>query len=116
MGMVTRHLNQTAVLWPVSGADNYGNPTLGTAVEIPVRWVWVKRQITTADGSVIGIDATVQVDRAIENGSRMWLGLLSAVAGATRLCEVVAYDETPDLKGNETFREVMLMLKNNVSP
>src|SRR5688572_23769422 len=70
----TAELNQKAMLFVRAGTSEDGRPTWYHPVEIKVRWEWVKAQVVATGGEVTGTDATVVVDRRIEDGSRMWLG------------------------------------------
>lgn len=113
----TSSLFQKAVLFPRTGTDRYGQPTTGSAVEIPCRWKTERREVVTSTGDTIGLDATVTVDRKIAIGSLMWLGTLkdwnasgsSPGISDTELHEVKVYDETPDIKGRAAYRDVGLM-------
>lgn len=108
-------LYQKAVYWPLAGFYNNGTPRLGTPIEIDVRWEWTKRTIKGPDGSPVSIDATVDLDREIPQGSQMWLGELEDLPTNTEdydnLMTVVSYDNIPDIQGVETQRSVQLKRK-----
>lgn len=104
-----------AVLWPLSGFDDQGQPTEGAAVELDARWVQDQREVLAPDGSVVAIDATVIVDRDIRIGSKMWQGSLDDLPGTgtaylpdTDVMEVVTFAKVPDAKGRTYYREVGL--------
>jgi len=113
---------QTAVLLPVLIAEGivltnaYGEPEVGPPQQIPVRWKYVKKEITTRDGDVVNIDAEVVVGLTILSGSLMWLGKLSDWLGTgsstlskePELMEVVSYYNTPDVKMRVIRRTVQL--------
>src|SRR6516165_1281873 len=93
---------QRAVLWPKSGYDKYGQPQVGGASEIDVRWNTVRKERLDALGNTVIIDAEVVVYERIENGSAMWLGKIadlpvgSSFSGLDQeLMYVFTYNETP---------------------
>ena len=109
---------QTAVLWPFSGYDAYGAPTVGPPVELAppygVRWTWKRREVMDAKGNTVALDASVVTDRKVAPDSLMWLGTLAGwyrVGSAGRPDEVmlvVSHDETPDIKNRAVRREMGL--------
>lgn len=109
---------QTAVLWPKTGNDRYGEPSFGPPIELAppygVRWLTKKRDALDSQGNKVQVDGTVIVGQDIAVGSDMWLGTLaswyaSGSAGVPDdLCWVVAFNTTPDLKGRETRRSVLV--------
>lgn len=108
---------QDAVLWPAAGEDRYGETLVGDPVAVKVRWHWTRRTMRGPDGKPITVDAVAVVDRAVEIGSLMWLGRLGDLPPGTdwreetaEALEVVAFEETTDLKGRptNTYREVGL--------
>lgn len=116
MPQETAFLTDYAVLWPNIGYGNNGEVLLGTAVEIRCRWESGRRDALSPDGIVIAVDALVIVKQAIAVGSVIWRGRLADKANATGLAEVKIYNEVPDLKGRDVYREVMVILKNDSAP
>jgi hypothetical protein len=130
------HRLQSAVLWAVNGYDTYGVATVGTPIEINVRWKSVRKEVLGPQGNPIGIDAIARVDRKIHVGSIMWLGTLNQWFGNrqylaeignaipapgssgqdTELMQVINYNETVDLKGRYYSRVVNLMHYKNTLP
>lgn len=113
-----RDLYQIAVLWSKVRNDRHGAPVVGAPVEIPVRWNDKRRESTDKDSAVISVDATVVVERQIAVGSNMWLGELedwlgtgsgSGDAVTDDVMQVISYNETLDIKGRCSRREVSLM-------
>lgn len=108
----TDELNQSAVLWPIDGYDEYGKPRVSSEYEqIQVRWEWVDRETPNPFGNPLNLDANVVVDQVIAEGSKMWLGEFDDYdtdALDNRVMEVVRYHETPDLKGRHIRRVVGL--------
>lgn len=102
-------LNQTAVLKPYTDVDSNGEKTVGTAVELAVRWETKKVESTTSDGTPVVLDAVVMTKQEVAVGSRMWLGTLkdwnaqeaSPPSDFTdrEIYEVVMYSAIPDIKG-----------------
>jgi hypothetical protein len=121
-------LTQTALLFPLLGIDQWGQPTVGDPVELKppyngVRWNDVLREVVDAEGNTVAIDAVVVVARTIAVKSRMWLGTLAewyesgtgtgSSAPDSQLCEVKLYNETRDIKGRVATRTVSLMRLHN---
>jgi hypothetical protein len=107
---------QKAVLMPATGGyDAYGQPVVGEAIEVTVRWVWEKQEVTDPQGNTITIDATAVVDREIPVHSRMWLGEIADWIGTgsgavdNDLCEVRTASRTSDIKNRFVRRTVGLM-------
>lgn len=107
-------LDQTAVLWPATGAvDRYGEPAVGDGEEIAVRWEWRQSEAPGPQGGTILLDAVAVVNQAITKGSLMWLGELAdwpgtADGGDEDVMRVATYGEIPDLKGRSIRRVVGL--------
>lgn len=99
-----------AVLWPATGVDGFGQPTVGAPVELDVMWNGVTREVRDPNGNSVTIDATVHVDRAVAKGSIMWLGALTDVpTPVVDAMQVWTYNGTEDLKGRLTTHWVLLM-------
>ena len=113
---------QTAVLWPCSGRDNYGEPQVGSPVEILVRWITKRMEALDALGNTIALDAQAVVNQEIAVGSLMWLGTLASWQGTgsavqpSDLMQVKIYDEATDLKGRATRRTAGLMRFRDALP
>ncbi len=117
MPLETTELNQTAVLWPANGVDNYGEYKVDDPVQINVRWEEGQREALDSNGNPIGVDALVVVDQVIAVGSIMWEGLLEDVASPpVNLKQVVNFTAIPDLKGHEVRRTVLLIRYSNELP
>ncbi len=102
---------QFAVLVAATGVDGYGDNTGAVAIEIKVRWELGKTEAVDSLGNTIGIDVVAVVDRVIKVGSTLWQGRLADYpASPANLKQVVDYKETPDIKGRE-FRRVVLLRK-----
>ena len=120
--METSFRRQKATLWAKVGVDAYNEPTVSAPVVIKVRWVWVKKQVTDAEGNKRAIDATAVVNRDIATGSIMWLGELDDWVGTgsggndDELMEVVSYDETEDIKARNKRRTVTLAFYRDALP
>lgn len=118
----TAYLTQDAVLFPFDGTDIHNEIKRGDPVEIKVRWLTGRSQSLSAQGTPLALDATVIVDRVIENRSLLFLGSLSEWLGTgsegddSELMEVVSYKETPDLKGRVERRSVGLVYYRDTPP
>lgn len=118
---------QGAVLWPKSGFDRHGQVTVGSPVEMRVRWNDAKAERLDAQGNTVTVDATAIVDREVEIGGQMWLAddpSKSALdqwygvgsAGQTqdeKVLTVITFDATPDSKNRYAQREVGLKRYRN---
>lgn len=111
----TMEMHQKAVLWPMTGYDTYGQPQVSSIpIEISVRWEWKHEEEKSTDRYQVLLDAMVVVDRAIEEGSNMWLGTLSDWYGTgssgedSEVLQVKFYNEIPDLKDRCIRRTVGL--------
>lgn len=121
MGQIgTLGLTEKAVLWQmgVGNADAYGRERVGPETEIDCRWEEDKNLSRSGNASTEQVVATVDVDRAIAVGSRMWRGKKvdrpPAFNGTLR--KVVSYHEVNDVKGIETRRWVTLAKVNDTLP
>lgn len=110
MSFERQDLDEYAVLWPFARYDSYGNPTVGSPVEIRCSWEWRRHEVTDSEGNSIMVDAAVFVDRDIAIGSRMWLGRLADVAQATtNVADVRWFDKQPSMRKGVHVREVKLI-------
>lgn len=115
----TADRHQTAVLWPATGFDKYGDVTIADAdgTQVKVRWEDRKSESLDAQGNTIGTDATVVVDRVIAVGSIMWQGKKDDLADPpVNLKQVVEYSAIPDVKGRNIRRVVKLVRYSNELP
>lgn len=112
----SRFRRQDAVLWPFSGFDEYGRPTVGEPVELRVRWESKSETITIPSGAVVGLDALVVLDREVTIHSLMWLSPYTdreplehwygegSAGDSTGLMEVILYEEVPDIRSRFPYR------------
>ncbi len=127
------HLRQTALLWPMTGYDAYGQPTVGTPIQLTpnvypnfgVRWNNTQSEMMDAKNNTIRVDATVIVAIDVPIGSWMWLGSFNEWYGHgtgsgsspidDHLCEVKVVAKTLDVKARGVHRQLGLMrLENTV--
>lgn len=108
----TANLTDDAVLWSFAGHDSTGEPKVSNPVQIECRWIWKKTQSTDATGNTVMMDATVVVDREIDDGSILWEGTLDqwedtgSEEDNPDLVEVKSYKEVKDIRGREFYREL----------
>jgi hypothetical protein len=108
-----------AVIWPVIGYNQYGEPMLGGPSQIQVRWDDDRHEVMDPKGNVITLEASVILPQRVLIGSLMWRGLLSSWYGTgsalpeNDVMQIIMYDETPDLKGRCFRREAHLMRYHN---
>lgn len=136
----TAFRTQYAVLWPATGNyDAYGQPTIGSPVEIKVRWVSGESRAMDKQGNNIVLDGKAVVNRDIPLGSLMWEGrirdlrtpeglmfdpilfdpsfydpgdlpgTLGVDIDVSKVMEVKTFNPSKDIKGRATYREVGLM-------
>jgi hypothetical protein len=100
-------LPHKAVYWPFSGADDYGNPSVGDPVEIDCRWVEKRGQTVDSKGNTVAFDASLALDRPVLIGSNLWRGELADFDDAEKddLMQVNSTAETDDMKGRFTRYE-----------
>ena len=111
-------LPQRAVLWTVNSFDDYGNMQLNEPIEIRCRWVGaIGKQLDPLTNTQIDMATTVIVDRTIPLDSIIWLGKLADLPDTpTDLNQVKAYNDTPDIKGRITHRQVGLVKFSSTLP
>lgn len=115
---------QKAVLWPPTQPDQYGQQQMGEPSNIRVRWINKKRLMAGPEGQQILVDATAVVGQEVAPESLMWLATDNSPTSDTALeqwygvgssgdiaalMEVVAYEDTPDIKARQFRRTVGLV-------
>ena len=107
-------LNVFAVLWEAAGIDNYANPILTfPPIQIDCRWNTGSRSTKPQSGTE---DLRMIVNREIKKGSVLWIGKLVNLPdpnvnpdfNQTEIYTVVDKSNTPDLRGVETFKVLIL--------
>jgi hypothetical protein len=114
-----RRLKQRAVLWPKTGVDPYGQPSVqDDPIEIDVRWETKRTETVDRNGGTVALDARAAVPIQVADGSKMWLGRLSEfdAAADNEVMEVVTYEEVPDVKGRDVRRVVGLRKFRSSAP
>jgi hypothetical protein len=111
----TMDRGQAAVYWPAAGRGNeFGEPQVGAAEEIRVRWVDRKADVLDPAGNTVSLDAQVVTDFRVPPGSRLWKGELAdwygtgSAADDDEVMVAVTAAEATDLKGRTTRYEVGL--------
>jgi len=118
------YLRQTALVWPASGYDSYGQPAVAKyPTQISVRWNNTQTEMLNPQGNTISVDATVIVSQEIPMGSWLWLGSMDSWLGMgsgsgsaaqdEHLLEVKAYAKTADIKNRNYFRQLGLIRLHN---
>lgn len=113
--------HQSALLWPTTGTDSFGQPLHDFTVDplcLTVRWVNKRKMTSDAAGNPVQIDAVVIANRAVATGSLMWEGGLKDVLGTgntppSDIMIVIGYDTTKDIKGRFLRRELYLSRYKN---
>lgn len=105
-------LRQRAVLWPRSGTDPYGKPTLGNPVQVSVRWDDVTKTFLADDGETQQPLTKVYVDRDVVKGSKMMLADLTSGFDVNPdnhpglVWEVVRFERFPNFECDDFLRTV----------
>jgi hypothetical protein len=114
MGIITKMRKQDAVYWARDGADGYGQPQYAPPAAVRCRWDDTAEQlIDPTTGAVFVSQSRVYVDRDMQPGDWLWLGLLADVPVATDPVasggyEVKRFDKIPNLKASEFLRIAIL--------
>ena len=112
--VAVRAMKQTAVYWPSSGVDEFGQPTYDDPVEIDCRWETVREEFVAPNGDTEVSKAKLIVDRDMEVRDILYLGDLDSVVdpddpkGNAGAWEVRLFKITPNFRGNKFLREVYL--------
>lgn len=114
-------LNQKAVYWPPTGAaDDRGNPKVGPAQELDVRWEKTRRQAGDGKSRKANVDAEVAAAVELEDGGIMWEGdmadLPTDLSAITDLYEIIGTRVSPDLKNRFIRYEASLARYKNALP
>lgn len=110
-----RNQNQDVILWAKVGDDWQGEPEVSSPVVIKCRWDDRKSQAVNADGTVIGLDATVYVSQDIAIDSLMKLGILTDLTGTgfdevnPDVYQVKTITKTPNLNNRANTRRLGLV-------
>lgn len=118
--VIFRH--QKAVLWELSGRDDYNEPLVSAPTEIWVRWNHNRSEALDAQGNKIALDAQAVVGQSIPLGSTLALGSLAEWYGtgsageASEVMQVITSSEMRDVKGRLVGRSVGLKRFRDVPP
>lgn len=112
----TSNRYQTAVLWPTTTPDAFGQLQVGSPIEIRVRWNTKRSEAQGPNGGTITLDGQASVLQDIAIGSHMWLGTLEDFYGTgsgsaeedTEVMRVATFNATPDIKNRYQQRTVGL--------
>ena len=121
MSIITRMLKQTAVYWPLAGAnsggddfDNYGQPQVTTPVEVACRWEDKTEEFLDAQGHQQLSRAVVYVDADLDVGGILMLGDLDDITNPDNIkenegaWEIRRFEKTPNFKATEFLRKAIL--------
>lgn len=111
----TSNLEQTAILWPPSGIDKYGEKIIGTPEEIDVRWCNSLIDFVDDFGTSIKVDTAIVTEQRIESGSLLYLGTLEEWYGvgssgdSGRLMVAKIQKTIPDMRNRAEYNLVGLV-------
>ncbi len=112
MSLARKVMRQNAVYWSRSGTGDDGQPTYAAPVELFVRWDYKIREVLTPQGERVLSSSKVIVDRDMQYGDVLMLGLLESGTDESHplenegAWEVKSIAKTPDFKGKKFLREV----------
>ena len=121
MGIITTMRRQKAVYWSLAPGgdkdqvDEFGNPIINlTPIEIDVRWEDVSIEFVGANGTNEISRARVYVDRDVEVGGVLMLGIIANITDSvipkenTNAWEIRRFEKLPNIKNTEQLRTVFL--------
>ena len=116
IGILTKMLRQTCVYWApaTSGRfDNFGRPESADPVELACRWEDTAEEFIDAQGTRLISKAKVFVSQDLEVGGQLMLGELDDLDSdqappSTGATEIKSVMKTPDFRGKQYLRTVML--------
>lgn len=110
MSIITKMLKQTAVYWPPTGADEFGQPTWDEPEEIACRWEGVAEEFIDAVGDKQLSAAKVFVGQDVKIQGVLMLGELTDLEsggepkGNEGAWEILQFSKIPNLKNTEYLR------------
>jgi hypothetical protein len=121
MSIITKMLKQDCVYWPLASSesggrsfDNYGQPVLSEPIEIKCRWEDVSEEFITSDGTKLMSKAKVYVDRDVDKGGVLMLGVLDDITDSENVkenegaWEIKRFDKLPNFRATEFLRTAFL--------
>ena len=114
MSIIKRMRKQTAVYWPFSSVDNFGQKVVGSPVLIGCRWEDKSIEFLDSDGETQMSNAIVYVDRDTPIGGILMLGVLADITDPVNIkenegaWEIRRYDNLPNLRATEFLKTVHL--------
>ena len=112
MGIISKMRKQTAVYWPPDSYDGFGQPVMGTAVEITCRWEDTHEQFLDKDGQEQTSSAKIYVSQDVELGGYLWLGVIGSKPSNPKTdndaWEIRKFENLPNLKATEFLKTAMV--------
>lgn len=120
--------HQKAVLWEKTGVDRYGETVRATPVELDVRWEEGSTDMLLPDGTKVKLEGVVVTNRAVPEGSLMWLAPNAALSPLEQwygtgsagddsgVMMVHSKDTAPDLKGRNVRYELNMVKYRDTLP
>ena len=114
MGIITKMRKQTAIYWASNGIDEYGQPEYALPVDIDCRWEDAHEEFIDGEGTRQVSQAIVYVDRDMEVGSVLKLGVIDSGTDESNpknnddAFEVRRFEKLPNLKNTEYLRTAIL--------
>jgi hypothetical protein len=109
VSIITKVLKQTAVYWPQSSFDEYGDPSFETPSEISCRWEDKMEEVVSPDGDMIASRAQVMVSSDVETGGFLLLASLEDIdeelsPKENDAFEIRSFSKLPNLRATEFLR------------
>lgn len=114
MRIINRMRKQWATYWPPVGADEYGQPTFGTPIELKVRWDDVTEAYFNKMGESRSSESQVFVGQDVEEGGVLWLGRLTEVTDPAKpfaqkkAFQIQKFEKVPTLRATQFLRVAWL--------
>jgi len=112
MSIISKIRKQQAVYWSPSSYDGFGQPVMGTAVQITCRWEDVHEQFLDVDGQDQTSNARVYVSQDVSLGGYLWLGDIASKPSDPKTdndaWEIRKFENLPNFKATEFLKTAML--------
>lgn len=107
---------QNAVYWPFEEYDEFGQPTVGSPIEIKVRKEMLREDTLNPRGELVRSSIRFSVDREMPLGGYLKEGTLASLPDTvTDAFQIIEYEETPTLLARQKDRWVQCKYATGVT-
>jgi hypothetical protein len=110
MSIITRMRKQQAVWWGQSSVDSFGVPRFNSPIQIMCRWEDDQKEFIGKDGLPQVSSSIVYVDRVMQIGDILWLGLISNIATSQQPRVNAGWQEIKQFKQLPNFSASQFLL------